>query len=285
VPGADTAAQAATRVAAVRDDPDARLELAASFYDSRSRDTAGFGRSEIAFLRFQIARGVMNPPGAPAPGSPWWRAVSERLLRDTTESGLLADGRPGTPSGRSVEIWLDFLDRPSAAAWYRAHNASVVAGYLEFEGLADDELLAERFFMNVALVRVLYTQALAAKPRLALGRLAPLGRLLGDPRGGMVDAFLSVDRIFPTVYPLDGLDLDTMIDDEHELFRAVDYGLIGPRLNELYAFAADSLAEPRLRALVREGTPSYAWPPDQQHQWLEGGTRLLPRLVARAMGR
>jgi hypothetical protein len=280
------AAVAAERVAAARDTPEARLELAAAFYDSRSGGdaAAGFGRSELAFLRFQIDRGVMNPTTGPSPGSAWWRAVSERLLRDTSESGLLADGHTGEPSSRSVEIWLEFLDRPSSASWYRAHNASVVAGYLEHQALATQELLAERFFMNVALLRVLYTHALAARPRLALGRLAPLGRLLGDPRGGMVDTFLSVDRVFPTTYPLEGLDLGRMIGDENELFRAVDYGIIGPRVDDLYEFAAESLGEPRVRTLVRDGTPSYAWPDDQRHHWLDGGTRLLPRLVARAVG-
>ena len=34
--------------------------------------------------------------------------------------------------------------------------------------------------MNVALARVLYAHAHAAAPRLALGRFAPLGRLLGQ---------------------------------------------------------------------------------------------------------
>jgi hypothetical protein len=287
LPGDDTAAAvAAERVAAARDKPRARLDLAASFYDSRAgRDaTSGFGRSELAFLQFQIDRGVMNAPDGPSPGSPWWRSVSERLLRDTAESELLIDGHPGPPSSRSVEIWLEFLDRPSAASWYRAHNASVVAGYLEHEALAQEELLAERFFMNVALLRVLYTHALAERPRLALGRLAPLGRLLGDPRGGMVGTFLSFRRVFPRTYPLEGLDLARMIDSENHLFRAVDYGIIGPRVDEVYDFAADALDEPRVRALVREGTPSYTWPADQRHHWLDGGTRLLPRVFARAIG-
>ena len=46
--------------------------------------------------------------------------------------------------------------------------------------------------MNVALLRVLCAHALAAAPRLALGRLAPLGRLLGEPRLGMAGVFLSL---------------------------------------------------------------------------------------------
>jgi hypothetical protein len=51
--------------------------------------------------------------------------------------------------------------------------------------------------MNVALVRVLFAHALVAAPRLALGRLAVLGRLLGDPRLGMAGAFLSIRRVLP----------------------------------------------------------------------------------------
>jgi hypothetical protein len=61
-----------------------------------------------------------------------------------------------------------------------------VTGYLDHEALAWAELSAERFMMNVALLRVVYARAVAAAPRLALGYLAPLGRLLGDPRGGSV---------------------------------------------------------------------------------------------------
>jgi len=57
--------------------------------------------------------------------------------------------------------------------WYRAHNASVVEGYLEHRDLAEAEGEAERFFMNVALARVLFAHALVAAPRLAAGRLAP----------------------------------------------------------------------------------------------------------------
>ena len=57
--------------------------------------------------------------------------------------------------------------------------------------------------MNVALARVLYAHALAGAPRLALGRFAPLGRLLGDPRLGMAGAFLSLRRVLPDRYPLD----------------------------------------------------------------------------------
>jgi hypothetical protein len=238
-----------------------------------------FARSEVAFLRFQITRGVLARVNGPQPGSPWWRAVNERLLRDTTEAMLLAGGAPGGPSAASVDLWLAFARRPSAASWYRAHNASIVGGYLEHEPLAARELLVERFFLNVALLRVLYAHALAAAPGLALGRLAPLGRLLGDPRGGTVDLFLSVKRIFPERYPLTGLALGEILASEHRLFRAVDYGVIGTRVEALYDFAAQSLGEPRVAEFLRDGVPAYVWPAAERDVWLDGGTRVLPRLL------
>jgi hypothetical protein len=100
----------------------------------------------------------------------------------------------------------------------------------------------------------------------------------------MVDAFLSIDRVFPPYYPLEGIALERILREEHRLFRAVDYGVIGPRIEKLYDFAAEALEQPRLRTLVHDGTPSYAWPPDERHHWLDGGTRLLPRLFARMTG-
>jgi hypothetical protein len=283
-----TAAEiAAERVAAARATPIQRLELAARSFDcglSPADAWSRFARSELAFLRHEIARGVLAHPDAERPGSRWWRAVNERLLHDTAEATLLMQGYAGPPSSRSVELWLAFTDEPSAASWYRAHNASIVSGYLEYEALARQELLAERFVLNVALLRVLYAHALAAAPRLALGRFAPLGRLFGDPRGGTVGLFLSIKRVFPDRYPLAGVTLDEMIAGERRFFRSFDYGVIGGRLEALYEFAAESLGEPRIADLISDGVPAYVWPMDVREPWLDGGERLMPRLLAWATG-
>jgi hypothetical protein len=80
---------------------------------------------------------------------------------------------------------MSFADYPAARAWYRAHNGSVAAAYLEHRDLAEAENEAERFFMNVVLCRVLYTHALVAAPRMSLGWLRPLAPFLRDPRLGM----------------------------------------------------------------------------------------------------
>jgi hypothetical protein len=131
---------------------------------------------------------------------------------------------------------------------------------------------------------VLYAHALAAAPRLALGRLAPLGRLLGDPRRGTVGLFLSIKRVFPDRYPLTGVSVEDLVGGERPFFRSVDDGVIQGRIGALYEFAAGSIGEPRLNDLVHDGVPAYAWPGDERQPWLEGTEGRLPRLFAWATG-
>jgi hypothetical protein len=134
--------------------------------------------------------------------------------------------------------------------------------------------------MNVALLRVLYAHALAAAPRLALGRVAPLGRLLGDPRLGMAGVFLSLRRVLPDRYPL-ARDVEAYIADEQRLGRMLDYAVIAPRLQSLYEWSAEELGEPRLLELVRDGNPIYAWPFEQRHVWRTPNMRLAAQLLER----
>jgi hypothetical protein len=260
---------AEAQVAAARDDPAARLGLMARVFHGPTGHAPRhlpFRRAALSFMRWQTRRGVLNPLDASPPGSVWWRAVNERLLRDGCETVALLGGLAGEPSSQAVRLWLEFSSRPTGRNWYRAHNASIVSSYLEHRRLAETESEPERFFMNVALARVLYPHALNAAPRLALGRLAAFGRLVGDPRLGMAGVFLSLRRVLPNRYPLI-LDVDRYIADEQRLGRTLDYAVIVPRLQRLYEWAADELAEPRLLGLVRDGSPIYAWPYEKRRVW------------------
>lgn len=129
----DAAEEAVTMVAAVRHDPVLRLELAGRFYDDRPGHASirAYRRAELAFMRWQFSRDVLAPPQSSRPGSGWWRAVNESLLRDACEADRLAAGRAGPAGKPAVARWGDFLRAPSARTWYRAHNASIVAAYLE----------------------------------------------------------------------------------------------------------------------------------------------------------
>jgi hypothetical protein len=168
-PHADARAAAEAQVVAARDDPSARLALMGRLFGGptgRAPRHIPFRRAALSFMHWQAKRGVLNALGAPAPGSRWWRAMNERLLLDGCEAVALLGGLAGEPSSHAVLLWLAFSDRPTGRNWYRAHNASIVNGYLEHRELADAENEPERFFMNVALARVLYAHALVrARPR------------------------------------------------------------------------------------------------------------------------
>ena len=82
----------------------------------------------------------------------------------------------------------------------------------------------------------------------------------------MTGIFLSVSRVLPDQYPLDG-DLDDYIADEHALGRLLDLGVIAPRLTELYRWSSDELQIPDITDLVRDATPAYAWDPHDRDPW------------------
>jgi hypothetical protein len=180
-------------------------------------------------------------------GSPWWREINERLLRDGCEAVALVGDLPGEPSSPTVRHWLSFIATPTARNWYRAHNASIAASYLAHRELAAAESAPERFFMNVALARVLYAHALLGAPRLALGRFAR-----------------------------------TYLVGEHHLGRMLDYAVVAPRLQQLYEWSADELSQPRLLELVRDGSPTYVWPFEERHVWRSPHMPPTGRVLERA---
>ena len=285
--GATAAAYADERVSRVRDLPDARLALLRELYllpPEVDRGYLPYRRAASAFMRWQLRRGLLNPASAPTPGSPWWRTLNESLLRDVCEASALAFGRPGRPRSPGVAATLDFIAKPTARTWYRAHNASIVSAYLGNEHLARQEGRVERFFINLVLVRVLYAHALVSEPGLALGRLAPLGRPLGDPRLGITGIFLSLSRILPADYPL-GEDVESYVVAEHGFGHLVDVGIIVPRLERLYDWSAAALGISELRALLDpgRGVPSYAWDPEDAATW-HPPPSVLARLARRASG-
>ncbi|WP_433657475.1 hypothetical protein ACQPW1_38155 [Nocardia sp. CA-128927] len=261
---------AAQQVGAVHPDPDQRLALAASFYPER---LSAYARAELTFLRWELTRGVLHPDS----GSPWWRAVNDRLLHDQLEAALLgASGHASTPGAR---LWQQFLAAPSPVTWYRAHNLSIVSGYLENRQLAEAELDAERLMINVTLARVLFTHALIERPDRALGRFARLGPYVADPRSSSVGLFLDLRNVFPRHYPLHDYSIQRLLTDEGRAARAIDFGLILPKRVPVYAFAAASLGEPRIEELVDGDLFRYGGPSVDPTQ-LESDA--LTRLVAAA---
>lgn len=275
--GVPAAALAAQRVTEVRDLPHRRLDLLRAAYTPLTGNAPihlRYRRAALAFMGWQVQRGLLNPPDHPNPGSPWWRAVNERLLLDTVEARARMFGHAGPASSESVGAAVQFARQPSPRSWYLAHNLSIVSAYLDHRDLAAREDRTERFFINLILVRLLYAHALVTAPRLALSWLAPMAPWLGDPRRAMTGIFLSVSRVLPDRYPLDQ-DLDAYIADEHTIGRVLDVGVIVPRLPELYAWSAEALAIPELADLVCDTTPAYSWDPADVDPWTRRPTSLV----------
>src|SRR5262245_59339061 len=101
-------ASAETQVAAVRDDPAARLSLMTRLFHGptgRAPRHVPFRRAALSFMRWQAQRGVLNALGTSPPGSVWWRTMNERLLRDGCEAIALLGGSAGEPSSHAVRLW------------------------------------------------------------------------------------------------------------------------------------------------------------------------------------
>jgi hypothetical protein len=274
---------AAGLVASVRDDPAGRVALMRSLYEAepgRPELHLPYRRAALGFMGWQLRRGLLNPLNSEIPGSPWWRAVNERLLRDTAEARAQVLGLEGPLSSWSAVCCAEFAQQPSARSWYRAHNASIVTAYLDHRDLAESETHPERFFLNLILVRVLFAHALVAAPRLALSWLWPVGPVLGDPRLTMTRIFVSLSRVMPDRYPLTR-DLRWYIANERGIGRILDLGMIQPRLAVLYSWSAAELAIPELSTLVEDGVPTYSWDVTDAQPW-NPATGLVAR-VARSL--
>ena len=114
-------AWAQAQVAAVRDDPHARLELIDRTYHGptgRAPRHLPFRRAALSFMRWQAERGLLNPLDGSPPGSPWWRAVNERLL-----AGWLRIGRPRRRSERGAVV-----TRPSGCGWSSSRSRRRATG-------------------------------------------------------------------------------------------------------------------------------------------------------------
>ncbi|MDH4354071.1 MAG: DUF2071 domain-containing protein [Actinomycetota bacterium] len=252
------------------DDPGARLAFARRFYmEADDGSVHDYGRSELAFLEWEIDRGVLNdpePPGDAQAGSPWWRAVNGRLLVEAEEAFILrSEGRDsGTEaSNPGTAAWLRFLADPSPQSWYRAHDNSICRGYLAAAHLARQEEGHEQKLMNHVLYRVLFTQAVVDRRPWTLGWLTRLVSPAVDPESSVVNTVVHDPDLYPRSYPLDAADrarLERRRPGFGSLLAAIiDLAVIRPQLGRLYRYAARTLGVPDVEQLHRHSTACYPW--------------------------
>jgi uncharacterized protein YqjF (DUF2071 family) len=254
--------EAGRRVADVRSDPHGRLALAEESYVSATNSRLErFSRAELAFIEWEIRRGVLEPirPSGEG-GSSWWRTINEMLLQDCAEASLLhREGFRNGGSTPAVGLWLKFFSSPSPDTWYRAHNASIVSGYLAASHLAGDESPGEQVLMNVILTRALYASLLASK-QARLGPLARIGEWLANPAGGGIVAVIDLPDFYPATYPMDKEDTEQLLGvgfSPQSLLGRLANLLIFSDLERVFAWNAQKIGIPGLMALTADGEPCY----------------------------
>jgi hypothetical protein len=263
---APLASQAFRIVDAVRNDPQARYQLRERFYDKYGHadkygypldGNAGYGNSELAFMRWEIERGVLAPLDAAKPGSPWWREVNSALMFDAELAALIFESGDTIAAPPNSQRWLDYMRSPSERSWYLAHNGSIVSAYLKSVSAARAEILGEQRFMNIVLYRVLFAEAMVS----GASFLGALGEILGHPMLPAVKLIVDVRDFYPRDYPLTPEDVRALLGRSDSIMdlcvRIFDHGIILPEANSVYHHAATSLGIPELVGMLRDGRPVY----------------------------
>lgn len=249
----NAAEHAALQVEAVRDEPEARLSLMSALYEplpGRPETHLPYRRAALAFMKWELRRGLLRPLGPRAVAVRGGGRSMSACCETLPSLARIAQGSAAQCPHRALHTPSNSSNilRSSRGT---AHNASIVAAYLDHRDLAVAESRVERFFINLVLARVLYAHALVAAPRLAMNWMAPLARTLAAPRLVLTGIFMSLSRVLPERYPLRG-ELQQYISNEHAFGRLLDVGMIAPRLDGLYPWSARELGMPELAALTRK---------------------------------
>ncbi|MEX2370133.1 MAG: hypothetical protein WD578_03925 [Bacteroidales bacterium] len=254
---------AAERVDRVKDNPEGRYLLREEFYRMFGHgrfSRFGFGDSELAFIKWET-RGVLHPPDADPPGSPWWGEVNLEFIYWSELAALihLAEiqiNEADIPV--PVHHWLQFIDEPSSKHWYRAHNSSIIGAYYKFAHLAEQEIHPEQVFINMVLYRLLYAQAMVEAEHFAFGKL---GQFLADPRGFAVNFIVHDPFFYPSSYPLTTEEQQIILGQIHSIgeleVEFMDDVLILPHLEELYQTVSIINDTPELMHFINDGKPVY----------------------------
>ncbi|MGM3422014.1 hypothetical protein [Pseudomonas benzopyrenica] len=229
-----------------------REDFYRSFGDA-DNDGLSYGDSELAFLDWEIQAGVLDP----VTGSAWWRNVNLHFIYLSELAGCLATHQlPGDQAPYPTRCWLTFIADPTPRHWYRAHNASILAGFALHQEDARAENAVGQLFLNITLYRLMFAQALVEEATL----FAELGALLADPRGFSVKLLVSLADFYPPHYPLTEADREVI--EGHGLgieelgVRLMD-GWIRLELRKLYREAAEWNQAPELLNYLDGDQPAY----------------------------
>lgn len=248
-------------VLAVSNHPEGRYQIRYEFYkkygDPFDPNKEGLGNSELAFMKWEIKRGTLNPIDATHPGSPWWRKVNSHFIYVATLAQLIKEsGDTYENLSIPVNFWLDYINTPNECSWYRAHNSSIISGYQVADALAFKENIYEQYFVNIVLYRLLYAQSMVEGVTFGI-----LGKIFGNPRGCAVSIITDIEAFYPSHYPLSQEDIKYVTHRAHNFIgffeNIFDKLFILPHLDELYDEAAKWNKSPIVVQYIKNNKPLY----------------------------
>ncbi len=245
-------------VLTLRDSPEARLNSRRAFYLQYGRgnllEKYGYGDSEIAFIKWE-ERGVLKPHPH---GSQWWSEVNlwfifqSELGKKAYEIDFPIEKLP-TPA----QLWVNFIEEPSSKSWYKAHNSSIIDGYLKYPDLAKSENSAEIAFINMVLYRLMFAQSMVEGATI----FPKLSEIIANPKGPSVDLITHFDEFYPTKYPLTDEEIADIMGRSTNLeefgVKFLDAVIIEPELTTLYNEATKWNKQPGLTSLIVNHKPAY----------------------------
>ncbi|MBU0801561.1 MAG: hypothetical protein KKA05_11250 [Alphaproteobacteria bacterium] len=246
----------------IENSPQARLAVRQAFYQQygfQDKDGLNFGDSEIAFLKWEIRRGVLNPlTDSPQPGSAWWRNVNLRFIYFSELAGkMYANHVTYDKAPMALQHWLAYLQKPTSESWYRAHNTSILAGFDEYKSDAISENEIEQLFLNITLYRLMFAQALVEDATI----FGDIGRIIANPKDFSVKLITSLPDFYPTHYPLTEQDKPIIEGREYtiedHLVYVMDNEIILPHIVRLYQEAANWNSAPFLVHYLNGNVPCY----------------------------
>ncbi|NME71148.1 hypothetical protein [Flammeovirga aprica] len=235
----------------IKNSPEERLESRKQYYikyGEADGDLYGFGNSEIDFLEWEVERGVL----APEYHARWWYNVNLKFIYYSVlgsyvfEEGLQCEDIP-----QPVERWVDYLKDPCSSKWYKAHNTSIIYGYIEYKELAKEESWIEQYFINEVLDRLLYAEVMVEGETQLFG---PIGRFLANPRFPAVDILVKIKDLYPENYPLKFKDMLNVLDIGFDIGTLISYVLdkviIKRNLKKIYSYISELLDIPELDRFI-----------------------------------
>lgn len=97
----------------------------------------------------------------------------------------------------------------------------------------------------------------------------------------MAGIFLQLSRVLPDEYPLRG-SVRSYLRDELGFGRLLDFGVILPRVQQIYQWSAHELGAPGLLECVRDGAMTYAWSFEDRSVWQPSKSVIL-QMARRAL--